>query len=417
MGTVSPRVLTAWWDRRSDPARIELYTRWTFHFFFVCEAFGFAPTAVLAASVLWAKGVLAGTVVVHAVLGAVATSRALDWALGRRDRPTGLLATQGVLAVLVGTASMVLHGIGRQPDFGVAMTLCGGLLAFAATPLVINLRRARQVLWLVCGATALAAGLALAVTGALRGLVAAAVFTLLLTGAMAFTGRFSAWLLGAVLELDAARETQARLAVAEERLRFGRDLHDVLGRNLSVIALKSELAAQLAQRGSAAAVEQMAEVQRIARESQREMRDVVRGYREAGLDAELAGARGVLEAAGISCRIDTGREARLPQPVQSALAWVVREGTTNVLRHADAAQCTITLRAGTGRTVLTMENDGVRHRPQARTTGVGTGLPGLRERLGPLHGTLTAGSVADGRFRLTAELPTHDTAWDDEGCR
>ena len=84
-------------------------------------------------------------------------------------------------------------------------------------------------------------------------------------------------------EAERAREVETRLAVAEERLRFGRDLHDVLGRNLSVISLKSELAVQLARRGRPEAVEQMIEVQRIAQESQREVRAVVRGYREADL--------------------------------------------------------------------------------------------------------------------------------------
>src|SRR5690606_18095425 len=90
-------------------------------------------------------------------------------------------------------------------------------------------------------------------------------------GFFAFTYAFSAWLLNAVYELDDARETRARLAVAEERLRFGRDLHDVMGRNLAVIALKSELAVQLAQRERPEAVTQMVEVQRLAHEAQREV--------------------------------------------------------------------------------------------------------------------------------------------------
>lgn len=105
------------------------------------------------------------------------------------------------------------------------------------------------------------------------------------------TSAFSVWLLNAVYELDEARETRARLAVAEERLRFGRDLHDVMGRNLAVVALKSELAVQLARRGRPEALEQMVEVQRIARETQREVREVVRGYREADLRTELAARR------------------------------------------------------------------------------------------------------------------------------
>lgn len=166
---------------------------------------------------------------------------------------------------------------------------------------------------------------------------------LVAAGFLAFTSAFSVWLLNAVYELDTARETRARLAVAEERLRFGRDLHDVMGRNLAVIALKSELAVQLARRGRAEAMDQMTEVQRIASETQREVRDVVRGYREADLGIELTGAQGVLTAAGITCTV-TGEPNGLPTEVQSALGWVVREATTNVLRHGDAKLCVVALR-------------------------------------------------------------------------
>lgn len=224
---------------------------------------------------------------------------------------------------------------------------------------------------------------------------------LIAAGFLAFTSVFSVWLLNAVYELDAARETRARLAVAEERLRFGRDLHDVMGRNLAVIALKSELAVQLARRGREEAVDQMTEVQRIAQETQREVRDVVRGYREADLGIELAGARGVLIAAGIDCEV-TGEPGALPAEVQSALGWVVREATTNVLRHGDAKRCVVAVRAEAGRVVLTVENDGV-----LKSSGGagGSGLAGLRERLAAVSGTLEAGPVREGVFRLVAEVP------------
>ncbi|NGO76119.1 sensor histidine kinase, partial [Streptomyces sp. YC504] len=161
--------------------------------------------------------------------------------------------------------------------------------------------------------------------------------------------RCSAWSLGVMWQAERGREAQARLAVAEERLRFGRDLHDVMGRNLAVIALKSELAVQLARRGRPEAEEQMIEVQRIARESQREVQEVVRGYREASIGSELAGAQAVLTAAGIDCRV-TGAEAadELPTGAHAALGWVVREAATNVLRHGDATWCAITLRVGAG---------------------------------------------------------------------
>lgn len=157
------------------------------------------------------------------------------------------------------------------------------------------------------------------------------------------TSRCSAWVLDVMWKLREARDVQARLAVAEERLRFGRDMHDVLGRNLAVIALKSELAVEPAQRGRPQAVDQMVEVQRIARASQQEIRDVVRGYREADLRTELTGAQSVLRAAGIECGIEGDSGAELPTPVQSALGRVVREAATNVLRHGDPRRCTIRL--------------------------------------------------------------------------
>jgi len=180
----------------------------------------------------------------------------------------------------------------------------------------------------------------------------------------------------------------------------------------------SELAVQLARRGRPEAVDQMTEVQRIARESQQEVREVVRGYREADLGTELVGAQGVLTAAGIDCEVN-GSAAGLPVQVQSALGWVVREATTNVLRHGDAGRCAVSLRVTEGRAVLTVENDGVpdeesggRSAGQADggsgpgvEPGRGSGLAGLRERLTEVDGVLSAGPAGGGLFRVTADVP------------
>ncbi|MER5885960.1 sensor histidine kinase [Streptomyces sp. NPDC001941] len=221
--------------------------------------------------------------------------------------------------------------------------------------------------------------------------------------------RLSMWVLAVMYELKDARDLQGRLAVAEERLRFGRDLHDVMGRNLSVIALKSELAVQLARRGRPEAVDQMTEVQRIARESQREVRAVVRGYREADLRVELEGARGVLTAAGIGCSVEQGApggpgDLPLSDGARAALAWVVREATTNVLRHGEARHCRIALRRAGGRAELVVENDGARTGADPERSA-GSGLAGLRERLAAVAGTLEAGPVEGGSFRVTARVP------------
>nr|WP_237547847.1 histidine kinase [Streptomyces sp. SID5473] len=213
------------------------------------------------------------------------------------------------------------------------------------------------------------------------------------------------WGLKVVGELRDARDVRARLAVAEERLRFGRDLHDVLGRNLAVVALKSELAVQLARRGRAEAVDQMVEVQQIAQDSQREVREVVRGYREADLRVELEGARSVLGAAGIICKVIADEvDELLPAPARSALGWVVREATTNVLRHGDPRRCTISLGAVGGAVVLVVENDRA-DTASLRPDGGGSGLAGLRERLAAVGGTLEAAPVRGARFRVTARIP------------
>ena len=212
-------------------------------------------------------------------------------------------------------------------------------------------------------------------------------------------------------ELDRSRTAHARLSVAEERLRFARDLHDVLGRNLSLIAVQSELAAELARRGDQDAAGQMLQVRQVAHESLREMRAVVSGYRTADLGTELAGAQEVLRSAGMSCRV-TGDAAGLPADVQAALGWVVREGTTNIIRHSDATACTIELHLldspGAPRAVtLRMDNDRV-HTPD--TGSGGTGLAGLGERLAGLGGSITTGHPRNGHFRLEASLPARGAA-------
>ncbi|MEV6649950.1 histidine kinase [Streptomyces sp. NPDC051219] len=410
-------ILTGWWVGKSNPAKVELYTRWSFHSFALVEvtAIGLAPVM---------QGVPRPTgitlfllVCVHAVLCAVLCSRAMDWTLGRRKRPVRLLVAMAVFSGTATLAVLSLRAADGLRNTAVAATLTVGLSAFGVGALVLGLRRVRHMLCLFVGAAAGTGTATLAV--GLPGNEAAgnAVGVFCASVGIAFTCGFSGWLLRAVWELDRARELQARLAVAEERLRFGRDLHDVMGRNLAVIALKSELAVQLARRDRPEAVEQMIEVQRIAQESQREVRDVVRGYREADLPAELEGASGVLTAAGIACAVESDcvpAGSDLSAGTQSALGWVVREATTNVLRHGDARRCTISLTTADGPAVLVVENDGA---PVTAGARPGSGLAGLRERLTALDGTLDAGPAGDGVFRLTATVPLPSQTFDRRGTR
>ncbi|MEU0948471.1 histidine kinase [Streptomyces canus] len=391
-----------WWRRKSTPAKVETYTRWSFHFFALIyvasvglPVFG-QVTGQLA---VW----LVLLVSAHAVVCAVTASRALDWTRGRRAQPVRTLWVLGAVTLAISVAVIGIAGRGPDDD-GHHMavgTVYVGVLTFAAGIGALGVRGRRRVLALVGGFAAGAALGGLPLGYAVPESLVTGMVVLVAAGFLAFTSMFSVWLLNAVYELDEARETRSRLAVAEERLRFGRDLHDVMGRNLAVIALKSELAVQLARRGRDEAVDQMTEVQRIAQETQREVRDVVRGYREADLGIELTGARGVLTAAGIDCEV-TGEPGGLPVEVQSALGWVVREATTNVLRHGDAKRCTVAVSREEERVVLTVENDGM-----LRSSGGagGSGLAGLRERLAAVAGTLEAGPAREGVFRLVAEVP------------
>ncbi|KOG08124.1 sensor histidine kinase [Streptomyces viridochromogenes] len=391
-----------WWRGKSTPAKVETYTRWSFHFFAVMEVVSVAlPVIGEMSSKL--GGWLLLMVSAHAAVSALVVSRALDWVCGRREQPVRLMWALGAVTAAVAATGLAVVEYGPKGD-GVdsaAGSVFGAAVFFGVGIIALGMHSRRRVCALAAGFAAGAGLFVFLISRSVFATLVIALIALLGSGFFAFVAVFSVWLLKAVYELDEARETRARLAVAEERLRFGRDLHDVMGRNLSVIALKSELAVQLARRGRPEAVEQMIEVQRIAGESQREVRDVVRGYREADLEVELAGAQGVLTAAGIECRV-TGRAAGLPVEVQSALAWVVREAATNVLRHGNAGRCSVGVRVSEGRVVLTVENDGA---AGASHGGGGSGIAGLRERLAAVDGTLDAGRIGEAVFRLVAEVP------------
>jgi two-component system sensor histidine kinase DesK len=216
----------------------------------------------------------------------------------------------------------------------------------------------------------------------------------------AFALRGTRYLVSVNAELNEARDELARNAVAAERVRFARDLHDLLGHSLSLIALKSELAGRLVERDPARAREEMADVEAAARRALAEVRDAVSGYRTVSLAQALAEARSALSAAGITLRAPSPG-AQLSGTVDAVLGWVVREATTNVLRHSAARTMTVELDAGEDRVVLTVTDDG-----RGATAPRGTGLSGLAERLEALGGQLDTGPGGAGGFRLTATVPT-----------
>lgn len=227
------------------------------------------------------------------------------------------------------------------------------------------------------------------------GILFAPVITVSVGASMLFFGRQRE----AEQRLGVAQDEITRLAVVEERARFSRDLHDVLGHSLTVVAMKSELATRLVDVDPARAKTEMQDVERLSREALQGLRRAVSGYREADLDAELVSARAALEAAEIDAAIPHDGDAAADD-VRSLFAWVLREGVTNVVRHAAASRVRVTLT----RTALTIEDDGTGLLdPDAASTTPGNGLRGLRERADAVGATLTTGTSDLGGFRLRVE--------------
>ncbi|WP_232663125.1 sensor histidine kinase [Pseudonocardia sp. TRM90224] len=191
-------------------------------------------------------------------------------------------------------------------------------------------------------------------------------------------------------ELHETRTELARSAVERERVRVSRDLHDLLGQSLSAISLKGDLAVRLLPIDTAAAHTEIAAVAQTARTALHDMYAITRDEHAVTLGDEVSAAAALLAAAGIETEV-VGTAT--PHPV---LAWAVREGTTNLLRHSDATRCTITLGPGT----VEMINDGVR----SQQLGNGSGIAGLRARAAAAGGTVTV-DVHDHEFALRVSVP------------
>ena len=240
-------------------------------------------------------------------------------------------------------------------------------------------------------------------------------------------------------ELTEARAELARMAVAQERERFARDLHDLLGHSLSVIALKAELAGRmLTDRPSDLAAEaqlvdqaagEVHDLENVARTALSEVRDAVSGYRQPTLEGELAGARMALSAAGIEANV---QETLVPLDpgVEAVLAWAVREGATNVIRHSGARHCTFRITTSLTDAGVEVIDDGVGDGggagdgagfdgspgslngatvpspgERAGNGRDGHGLAGLAERARLLNGKLEAGAAPGGGYRLAVTVP------------
>jgi two-component system, NarL family, sensor histidine kinase DesK len=200
-------------------------------------------------------------------------------------------------------------------------------------------------------------------------------------------------------ELKLSHDEVRRLASLAERERIGRDLHDLLGHTLSLITLKSELANRLFERDPAAARREIADVERVARDALSQVRRAVTGIRAAGIAAELASAKLLLESNGI--RLDyTIADIAMPLEVETALAMTVREAVTNIQRHARAMSARVNLETEHKRLVLSVHDDGC-----GGAIVPGNGLSGMRERLRSIGAELQVESQRGRGTRLRASLP------------
>ncbi|PSL53843.1 two-component system sensor histidine kinase DesK [Saccharothrix carnea] len=219
--------------------------------------------------------------------------------------------------------------------------------------------------------------------------------------ALVFADLAQLWIWDLALKQEESRRTAEALAVAEERLRFAADLHDIQGHHLQAIALKGELAQRLIGRDDELARKHAGEVAELARTALRETREVVQGYRRASLGTEITNAVGVLRAAGIETTVE-GDAAGVPPPLQPLFGALVREGTTNVLRHSRARHCAVLIDVLDGQVCVRLRNDGV-PADFAGADEEGAGLAGLRERFATVGGRVEVGPAGPEEFELVGK--------------
>jgi two-component system sensor histidine kinase DesK len=313
-------------------------------------------------------GLLALLVVAYVLLLRAAVT---PWA-AHRSR-VGLLAALVAVTLALGPVCARWAEPGQEP--------WAWLVGFAAgvAPLVLRWRAAMLLGAGLTGAAAL--GAVLAGQSVARTLV----ITLGIAAVVVAMGQVTVWLLRLLVAAEAGREAEASLAVSQERLRFARDLHDVLGHRLGLIALQAEVA------GSE-------EIRELATTTLREVRAAVHGYGTVDLAEQLETARLVLSSAGIEAQL-TIDPVELDPAASQLVAATVREAVTNLLRHSQPRQASLALTSAAGAVTVVIRNDGLSAAPGP----FGVGLTGLAERAAQAGARLTAGVVED-RFEVRLEL-------------
>ncbi|CAM5417530.1 sensor histidine kinase [Streptomyces abikoensis] len=337
--------------------------------------------------------------------------------LGDHHTLTGdILGGAGLLAFVAGYLALVFRHTSRPLERGRVLTALA-LLVLLATVLTLTLGGAWLVLFVyTCVATGavlptkLSRALIPLVTGVLAGLGALTPGALEYLPQLAIPALLGGFAMIGVRQmalttraLREARATVAHLAANEERLRLARDLHDLLGHSLSLITLKSELAGRMLPGKPEQAARQVADIERVSRQALVDVREAVSGFRRPTLEAELAGARTALAAAGIAADVSRAAASHpgLAPDEEGALAWALREAVTNVVRHSGARRCEIALTEEGDELCLTVLDDG-----RGPGGAHGNGLTGLSERLALADGRLETGPGPRRGFRLRAFVPS-----------
>lgn len=262
--------------------------------------------------------------------------------------------------------------------------------AWIGAAIVGSLPVVLRVAWSVVGALAVCvcgAIIAAVVNGDVAHMLAVVVFV---GAGIALINMSALWLWNLIADAHAGREAVAALAVSEERLRFAREVHDILGHSLSVIALKAELLDRRSA-DSPERAKEPAEIRALASSALEEMRVAVAGYRHVPLAEEIDALRRVLEASGVDCTVRIDAD---PTSAPAAFGPIAREAVTNVLRHSRASWCEIAVRGDEDGIELMVRNDGVTDQPLGHDPSSG-GIDGIRDRLRDIGGTVSVDASGD----------------------